>query len=188
MSIKQHWFKDAFYTSFQNGKALVKEPVSNEKNLPVCTKCSVHHYTLMPAFYSAFDLSKHSCEHIHEYMHNHFMCCCHLSFHATGVCTTHGCWHPSIDVFETDKEYTVQVSLPGVDHNKVICDVYKGSLMIVGEIKRDEKMQKFLTHGERDFGSFCRRIPLPEAALANTKESKAKFDNGVLTVTLPKKK
>ncbi|KAJ1981081.1 hypothetical protein H4R33_005327 [Dimargaris cristalligena] len=188
MSIKKYWFKDAFFTSFQNGKDLTKEPISNEKHLPVCVKCSLHHHTLMPGYYSAFNLTKHTCEHVHAYLHNHFLCGCHTAFHATEICSTHGCWHPSIDVYETDKEITIQVELPGVDGSKVICDVYKGSLMIVGETQRDSTLQKALTHGERDVGSFCRRIPLPEPVLANAKDSKASFANGILTVVLPKKK
>ncbi|KAJ1924430.1 hypothetical protein IWQ60_005193 [Tieghemiomyces parasiticus] len=188
MSIKKHWFKDAFFTSFENGKDLIKEPISNEKALPVCNKCSLHHHTLMPAYYTCFDLSKHTCEHVQVYIHNHFMCTCTLALNAGELCTSHGCWHPAIDIFETDKEITIQADLPGVDGTKVICDVYQGSLMIVGETKRDEKTVKTLKHGERDVGNFCRRIPLPEAVLAHAKESKANFANGVLTVVLPKKK
>ncbi|KAJ1973430.1 hypothetical protein H4R34_005079 [Dimargaris verticillata] len=188
MSLQKHWFKDAFFTSFAEGKDLTKEPISNEKSLPVCAKCSVHHYTLMPAYYSCFDLTKHTCEHVHEYLHNHFMCCCHMGFHCSGICTTHACWHPPVDISETDKDITVQANLPGVDSKQVICDVYRGSLMIVGEAKRDSGLQKTLTLAEREVGSFCRRIPLPEAALAHAKESKATFNNGVLTVTIPKKK
>ncbi|RKP34199.1 HSP20-like chaperone, partial [Dimargaris cristalligena] len=95
-------------------------------------------------------------------------------------------WHPTIDIFETDTEVTIQAELPGVDGTKVICDVYKGSLMIVGETHRDEKMQKSLTHGERDVGNFCRRIPLPDIVLSQAKDSKASFTNGVLTIVLPK--
>ncbi|KAJ1916717.1 hypothetical protein IWQ60_008015 [Tieghemiomyces parasiticus] len=188
MSIKKYWFKDAFFTSFENGKDLVKEPISNEKGLPVCSKCSLHHFTLMPGYYTCFDLGKHTCEHIQAYLYNHFKCSCHVSFEAADICSTHGCWHPAIDIFETDKDITVQAELPGVDGSKVICDVFKGSLMIVGEVKRDDKLVKTLKYGERDVGTFCRRIPLPEAAVAHAKESKASFANGMLTVVLPKKK
>jgi len=95
-------------------------------------------------------------------------------------------FNPTIDVSETDKEITVHAELPGLKKEDVKISLRDGVLEIKGE-KKTEKREgddKKLVRLERRYGSFLRRIPVPREADAS--QVKAKFENGVLEVQLPK--
>ena len=94
---------------------------------------------------------------------------------------------PRVDVVETDAEITVSAELPGLDDKDIEVSLSRGQLTISGE-KRQEKEQRGRNYyrSERSFGSFRRSIPLPGEVL--TDKVDAVFKNGVLTVTLPKKR
>jgi HSP20 family protein len=92
---------------------------------------------------------------------------------------------PAIDMSETDKAYKVTAELPGMEPENVEVTFEDGLLRIAGEKReqRDENEQGY-RFSERTYGSFERLIQLPAAALGD--KIKAKFKNGVLTVTVPK--
>jgi HSP20 family protein len=92
---------------------------------------------------------------------------------------------PRIDVSETDREIRVRAELPGVDQNDIEVMVDDDLLTIRGEkkIERDEKQENFHVV-ERATGAFMRTIRLPFPVDPSAVE--ASYDNGVLTVTLPK--
>ena len=93
---------------------------------------------------------------------------------------------PAVDIFEQDKVYEVTVELPGIDEKNIEVKLANGGLTIRGE-KQEEKEEKkgdYQLH-ERHFGSFERRLPLPEGV--DTDKIEANFKQGVLTVVLPKK-
>jgi HSP20 family protein len=92
---------------------------------------------------------------------------------------------PAIDMSETDKAYKVTAELPGMDADNVEVDFDDGLLRISGE-KRDEREEsdRGYSFSERTYGSFERIVELPAAVQAE--KIKAKFKNGVLTVTVPK--
>jgi HSP20 family protein len=89
---------------------------------------------------------------------------------------------PNIEVSENEKELKVVAELPGLSEKDVEVDLAKGQLVIKGE-KKTETEDKDLMFSERYYGRFERRIPVDEVD-----ESKiaASFNNGVLTVILPK--
>jgi HSP20 family protein len=90
-----------------------------------------------------------------------------------------------LDVKEDEKTYTVTADLPGLAENEVDVTFEDGVLTIRGEkkIARDDK--KGTWHlVERSYGSFARQLSLPVGVKADAIE--AKFDKGVLTITLPK--
>ena len=90
-----------------------------------------------------------------------------------------------IDVQEKDKEYVIEAELPGVKKDEINVEVENGSLKI--SIQREEKTEekdKNYIHRERRCTSMQRSIHLAEAA---SEGIKAKLDNGVLNVTVPKK-
>ncbi|RIA82026.1 heat shock protein, Hsp20 family [Glomus cerebriforme] len=94
-------------------------------------------------------------------------------------------WSPLIDVHETDKEFTVNAELPGITKEQINVDVHDNSLVISGENKQEQKYKEGNTHiQERRFGSFTRSIPLPRNV--KVEDISAKFNQGVLEVTLPK--
>ena len=93
-------------------------------------------------------------------------------------------WSPKIDVCEKDNRLVTRVDLPGMKKEDVSVEVTDGHLALSGERKREteEKKNNFY-RSEREYGSFCRSIPLPKGVKAD--DVKATFQNGVLEVTVP---
>lgn len=96
-------------------------------------------------------------------------------------------WSPAVDVAETDNAYHLRVDLPGVRREDVTINADENRLMISGKRHRQETKegQDFL-RVERSSGSFYRSLSLP--AGINADKSNATFENGVLTVEIPKLK
>jgi HSP20 family protein len=93
---------------------------------------------------------------------------------------------PSMDVKETDKEIVVETELPGLDEKDISLTVQNGVLTIQGEKKLDYDEEKENYHVmERRYGSFQRSLRLPDTVDDNKID--ARFDSGVLRVTLPKR-
>ncbi|MCL6706101.1 Hsp20/alpha crystallin family protein [Pseudomonas sp. R2.Fl] len=93
---------------------------------------------------------------------------------------------PSVDVVENDGALTMTAELPGLEQNDIDLSIHNGVLTLKGEKKMEKKDEKDNYRlVERRYGSFQRAIQLPpsvdEAAVT------AKFDKGVLTVTMPKR-
>lgn len=93
---------------------------------------------------------------------------------------------PAVDIAEKDTAFEIIAELPGLDEKDVEVAVANGGVTIKGAKKeeKDEKHKNYHLH-ERRFGSFERYFALPEGVDADKIE--AKFNKGVLTVTLPKK-
>ena len=93
-------------------------------------------------------------------------------------------WYPEIDVFEKDNRLVTKIDLPGMKKEDVKGEVTDGQLAISGERKREaeEKGEEFY-RCEREYGSFCRAVPLPEGA--KIEDVKATFTDGVLEVSVP---
>lgn len=90
------------------------------------------------------------------------------------------------DIMEDDKSYTLNIDLPGVDKKDVKMDYADGYLTVsvTHEDKKDEKKDdgKYVRH-ERRFASGTRSFYLGDV---EEDSIKAKFENGVLNVVLPK--
>jgi len=96
-----------------------------------------------------------------------------------------GVVHSRMDIGETDEAYEVTVELPGMDEKNVDVSVTDDVLTIRGEKKTEESGRKKDYHfRECTFGSVERVVPLPDGI--DTDKVAAKFNKGVLTVTLPK--
>ena len=91
------------------------------------------------------------------------------------------------DIKELDKAYQLDVELPGVKKENVTVELNDGALEIkvVSEVNNDEKDEKgkYLRR-ERFYGSCSRSFYVGEDV--KEEDIKAKFDNGVLTITVPK--
>lgn len=89
---------------------------------------------------------------------------------------------PHVEVQETDDAYRVTAELPGMDERDVELSFQDGLLTLRGE-KKIEHEDRDRTLSERWYGRFERSIALGEVDEA---KADARFDKGVLTVTLPK--
>jgi HSP20 family protein len=95
---------------------------------------------------------------------------------------------PKAEFSETDKSYELSCELPGLSEKDIELTIQDGVIDIKGqkETRREEKDDKKNYHfSERSYGAFQRSFRLPE----NVDEGavSALFENGVLTVTLPKR-
>jgi HSP20 family protein len=80
----------------------------------------------------------------------------------------------------------VHADLPGIPKENVKIEARDNVLILSGETKGEGERKEGTTHiKERFSGSFTRTIPLPLSA--DLEHVQAKFDNGVLTVNVPKK-
>ncbi len=96
-----------------------------------------------------------------------------------------GTFSPSVDVVETNDQIKVSAELPGLDDRDIEVSLDRGVLTISGEKSEEHKEERENYYrAERTYGSFRRSIPLP--AEVNEDEVEAVFQNGVLTITLPK--
>jgi HSP20 family protein len=96
-------------------------------------------------------------------------------------------WTPLVDVTEDDKEFQIKAELPEVKKEDVKVLIDNGILQISGERKfeKEEKGRKY-HRMERSYGSFERSFTLPEAS--KPEGMTAEYDDGVLTVHVPKNK
>lgn len=92
---------------------------------------------------------------------------------------------PRLDLHESDDEYVISAAIPGVTPDDVEITVDDGMVHIRGEIRRDESVEEDqYLYQERSFGHFARSIGLPAAIQPDKAE--ATFENGVLTLRMPK--
>ena len=89
-----------------------------------------------------------------------------------------------IDIVETETEYLIEAELPGIKKDELDLNVDDESLCI--SVNRSEEVNedgKNYIHRERRVASMSRRVRLAGAKLADIK---AKLDDGILTITVPK--
>ncbi|MBV8502247.1 MAG: Hsp20/alpha crystallin family protein [Paucibacter sp.] len=93
---------------------------------------------------------------------------------------------PAIDVSETDTSYVVRLDLPGVDKQAVKIAIDGRRLSVDAEQTRATVEGERVLHAERSLTRFARSLSLPQEI--SQAESSAKLDNGVLALTLAKRK
>jgi HSP20 family protein len=92
-----------------------------------------------------------------------------------------------LDVKENGNAFTVQAEIPGVRKEDIQVSIEGNMLSISAEVKQQDTQTKDdkLLRSERYFGSVSRAVSLPQDV--DQSQAKAKYDNGVLTLTLPKR-
>ena len=94
---------------------------------------------------------------------------------------------PSVNIKETDKEFMLELAVPGMKKDDFKIELHKDVLTISSEQKeeKDTKQDKEgYTRREFSYHSFARSFTLPENI--DTKKIEAKYDNGILSLKLPK--
>ena len=97
-----------------------------------------------------------------------------------------GLLEPAVDLIDKKDKMIVKVELPGVEQKDVKLSLADNNLTIQGEIKKDEEIKKEdYYYRERAYGNYARTISLPIEV--DKEKINAKFKNGILEVTMPKK-
>jgi len=92
----------------------------------------------------------------------------------------------ALDLYETNDEFVVKAAVPGIDPKDVDISVDEDVLTIRGEYERRGQVDedRYLRR-ELHWGSFARQLRLPPTV--DAEHASASFENGILTLTLPKK-
>lgn len=105
-----------------------------------------------------------------------------------GVSIEYGGFAPRVDVTEDEKNIFVHAEIPGVNKEDVKVTLSEDSILTLkGEKKnssKEENEDKTFIRLERTYGSFVRTVALP--GKVKTDNINAKYDNGVLSLTLEK--
>jgi len=92
-----------------------------------------------------------------------------------------------LEVSESENEYAVKAEIPGVDKNDIHIDIDGNVVTLRAEIKQEDRKTdgERVLRSERYYGAVSRSFQLPMEIDASA--ARAKYENGVLAVTLPKK-
>jgi len=94
-------------------------------------------------------------------------------------------FHPQVDAIETEKDFQIQVALPGFKKEDIHLEFQEGKLTISGERKfNTEKKENKYHFIETNYGNFNRSFFLPDNI--NEGAIEANFENGILAVVVPK--
>jgi HSP20 family protein len=92
-------------------------------------------------------------------------------------------WSPSVEVCEKEDQVRVCIDVPGVDESHLQVQIDRGALTIRGERQDERAEDAGRRRSEMHYGSFTRRIPLPEGIDADG--AQATLRNGVLEIRIP---
>lgn len=96
-------------------------------------------------------------------------------------------FNPRLNLTETDDQIEATVELPGMSEDDIDLTLTRDGLTIEGEKKGEKEEEgKNYYRQERSYGYFRRTIPLPPDVVDRDKVE-ANFDQGVLTITMPKR-
>ena len=91
----------------------------------------------------------------------------------------------AVDVYETDNSVVVKSAIPGVDPSDIDISIQNDTLTIKGETKMEEEVAEAnYVVREHHYGAFSRTLSIPVSIKAD--EAEAEFQDGILTLTLPK--
>lgn len=94
---------------------------------------------------------------------------------------------PNVDIYEKDDKYVIKAEVPGLKKEDIKIDLKDNVLTISGEKKYEDINEKDnYIRVERSYGKFTRRFNVPDNV--NPDSVTADYKNGVLNLTLPKKK
>ncbi len=94
---------------------------------------------------------------------------------------------PKVDVSEKDTQYLINAEFPGIDKKDIKVTLENGILSLEAETHKEEKKEEKgeVIYQERQYGKFARRFNVGNDI--QEKDIEAKFKDGVLSLTLPKK-
>ena len=97
-----------------------------------------------------------------------------------------GNWSPRVDIFENKDHLVLEAELPGMNKDDFELSFENNVLTLKGERKFEKKTEGENYHRvERSYGSFTRSFTLPQTVTAEG--ATAEFNDGILSVSLPKR-
>lgn len=94
-------------------------------------------------------------------------------------------WRPAVELQDTEENIILRAQIPGVEAKDLDINVAKAAVAIAGERRYENKDSKNgYIRSEFRYGKFQRVIALPVAV--QNDRVKAQFQDGILTLTLPK--
>ena len=95
-------------------------------------------------------------------------------------------WMPALDLHQDKDNFFVHAELPGMKKEDVALSLHDGVLTLSGERRHEKAHDEKTTalRNERFFGRFERSVTLPTPV--DAARVSAAYENGILTVTLPK--
>lgn len=98
-----------------------------------------------------------------------------------------GVWRePFVDIFDSGEEFVITAELPGVKKEDIKVRVLEDTVYIEAQVKREQELEKEgAVRIERYYSGYRRTIRLPEEVIPE--KAKAKYNNGVLEIRVPKK-
>lgn len=91
---------------------------------------------------------------------------------------------PRLDLVESERDYLIQVDLPGLTKEEIDITYQDGELTISGERKEAQREGQRFHRAERFFGHFHRAVSFQDVDVDGIEAS---FENGVLSVRIPKR-
>jgi HSP20 family protein len=94
-------------------------------------------------------------------------------------------WALPLDMYQTDNDVVVKATLPGFKPEEVDISITGDTLSIKAEHKEEQEVRdEDYFYRERRYGTFSRSVPIPVQVKSDKAE--AVFEDGILTLTLPK--
>lgn len=91
---------------------------------------------------------------------------------------------PFVDIFETKDDYYLVANMPGTTKDNVQIKIEEDSLVIFGKVNYDDIMSRKYILSETEPGNYYRKFRISESI--NDSGIEAKYENGQLTLRLPK--
>jgi len=93
---------------------------------------------------------------------------------------------PAVNISEGEDHFTIEFAAPGLDKKDFKIDLHNNVLTVSSDVKNENKEEKenFMRREFR-YSSFSRSFTLPDSV--DTEKIKAKHDNGILNIVIPKK-
>ena len=91
---------------------------------------------------------------------------------------------PLVDIYETEDNFLLVASMPGVAKNSAHVKLEDGSIVMMGRIEYEEVTERKYVLQENELGNYYRKFNVSDSI--DSSKIDAKFENGQLSVTLPK--
>jgi HSP20 family protein len=96
-------------------------------------------------------------------------------------------FNPGVDILESEKAFELHIAVPGFNKDSFNIEVEDNNLIVSGERQFDkENSDRHFKTVQTSYGAFRKSFVLPE--IVDSSKIDAKYNNGILEVTLPKDK